>query len=155
MDNDIILETGNEKLLADIEELWEQLNQLHMAKSLDFKHHYRTFTFQARSKSLLSIAEKGKLFIAIAHHREEKIGYIVSSIIDETGEIDSVFIKPEYRKKGVGNMLMEASLNWIKTNNVKLIRVAVSVGNEEVFGFYAKYGFKPRLTVLQFGSELP
>jgi len=79
----------------------------------------------------------------------------VSSIIDETGEIDSVFIKPEYRKKGVGNMLMEASLNWIKTNNVKLIRVAVSVGNEEVFGFYAKYGFKPRLTVLQFGSELP
>ena len=40
-------------------------------------------------------------------------------------------------------MMTEASLNWIKANRVKQIRIAVSIGNEEVFGFYAKYGFLP------------
>ena len=149
----VILKTGDERLLCDIEELWKQLNQLHIEKSPDFKEYYRTTSFQTRSQGFLSAAKRGKLFISIAYCGEEKIGYVVASVVDETGEVDSIFVKPDYRNKHIGDLLMEASLNWIMTNNVKLTRIAVSVGNEEVFGFYAKYGFKPRLSVLQFIPE--
>ena len=44
---------------------------------------------------------------------------------------------------------MAASLNWIMSCNAKKTIVKVSVGNEEVFGFYSKYGFAPRLIELQ------
>ena len=153
MDTEIILKTGDENCLCDIEELWKELNKLHLEKSPDFKCHFRTLTFQSRRESLLCKAEKGKLNIIIAYHKDNKIGYCISSIADDTGEIDSIYVKDDYRNRCVGNMLMEASLRWLKTNNAKLINVAVSIGNEEVFGFYAKYGFKPRLTLLQLNSK--
>ena len=152
MDNDIILKTGDKSFLSETKELWEELNQLHIEKSLYFQQHYNTFTFQARKQALLANAEKGKLLVVIAYYKDVKIGYCVASIVDDSGEIDSLYNKPEYRNRGIGNMLMEASLNWIKANSAKTISIAVSVGNEEVFGFYEKYGFKPRLTVLQLSS---
>lgn len=152
MDSEIILKTGDESCLSDIRELWEELNQLHLEKSPDFKPHYRALTFQSRRESLLAKAEKGKLSTIIAYHNEMRIGYCVSSIVDDAGEIDSIYVKADYRKRLVGTMLMESSLNWLEENGVTSISVAVSVGNEEVFGFYAKYGFKPRLTILQLNS---
>jgi ribosomal protein S18 acetylase RimI-like enzyme len=148
MEYEVVLRTGDKSLLNEIKELWEELNQLHKEKSLDFKSHYRTFTFQAREQSLLSTAEKGKLFVIVAYFNEIKVGYCVSSVVSDTGEIDSIYVKPDYQKRHIGHLLIEAALNWISENCVKTINIAVSVGNEEVFGFYAKYGFKPRATIL-------
>jgi len=149
MNNEITLKTGDNSMLDDIQGLWEQLNALHMTKSPDFKHHYNTFTFTARKKSLLEKADNGRIFLVAAYDREVMIGYCVSSITGDSGEIDSIYVKPDYQNRRIGHMLMETSLNWFNANNTKAIDIAVSVGNEEVFGFYAKYGFKPRLTVLR------
>lgn len=153
MNSEIALTTGDVNILDDIQELWEELNQLHFEKSPNFKQHYMAFTFQSRKKSLISSAENGNLFIVIAYHQGIKIGYCVSSVVDDIGEIESIYMKPAYRKSHVGNMLMETSLHWIKSSNVKKIIVKVAAGNEEVFGFYSKYGFAPRLTELQLVSQ--
>ncbi len=155
MNSEIDFKTGDESILDEIKELWEELNYLHFEKSLHFKQHYIAFTFQSRKETLINTAASGKLFIAIAYDKDIKIGYCVSSVVNKIGEIDSIFIKPNYRKEHVGNALMEASINWIKASNVKKIIVKVSVGNEEVYGFYSKYGFKPRLTELQILEENP
>ncbi len=48
---------------------------------------------------------------------------------------------------------MEKALGWLKKSKPKNIIIKVSVGNEDVFGFYAKYGFYPRVTELQMISE--
>jgi ribosomal protein S18 acetylase RimI-like enzyme len=149
MDNDIVLESGDERILDKIQELWEELNQLHLEKSLDFKQHYKDFTFQSRKESLIKYTYEGKLFIVIARHEKNKIGYCISGVIDDVGEIESIFVKSDYRNNHIGNTLMAASLNWIKSCNAKKTIVKVSVGNEEVFGFYSKYGFAPRLIELQ------
>lgn len=149
MNNEINLVRGDINNLNDIQELWEELNQHHLEKSYDFKQHYKDFTFSERKESLINYAEKGKLFIVIAYHESEKIGYCVASVVDRTGEIDSIYIKAGYRKNHVGNILMEAALGWIRSFDTKKIIVKVAAGNEEVFGFYSKYGFAPRLTELQ------
>lgn len=149
MNSEINLVSGDINIVDDIQELWEELNQLHLEKSQDHKQHYMSFKFQERKDTLIEYAEKGKLLIFIAYHKDIKIGYCVASIVDDIGEIDSIYIKSNYRRIHVGNMLMEASLNWIKSYNSKKIIVQVSTGNEEVFGFYSKYGFAPRLTELQ------
>jgi ribosomal protein S18 acetylase RimI-like enzyme len=140
---------GNEALIDDIEELWTELNQIHFEKTVDFKRRYREFTFCERKQSLLSCADKGELSIAIACDNERKIGYCVSSIIDNVGEIDSLYVKSDYRGKRIGGTLMEKSLDWINSHDVTAVRVKVAIGNEEVFGFYSTYGFKPIFTELQ------
>lgn len=153
MDNAVTFETGGEELLDDIKELWEQLNQLHLEKSPFFKSHYRTFTFDARKQALLSCARAGRLFICVAYDKDIKIGYCVASVVGNTGEVDSIYVKPDYRRTGIGSALMEKSLDRIKSNNAGKIIVKVAFGNEEAFGFYSKYGFAPRLTELQMKDE--
>ena len=149
MDKKIEFITGDTSLLDEIKELWEELNQFHIEKSVDFKNHYKAFTFAARKESIVRHIENGALLVAIAYCNNLKIGYCISSVVDGIGEIDSIFVKTGYRKSDVGHKLMEMSLDWIKTNAAKKIVVKISVGNEEVFGFYSKYGFAPCLTELQ------
>ena len=149
MDNTLSFITVNEREIDEIEELWEELKQYHIEKSPNFKNHYKTFTFQMRKEELISSTEKGLLFILIAKIKEKKIGYCVASVKEGIGEIDSIYVKAKYREKYIGKMLIEKSLNWIKSKNVEKIIVNISIGNEEVFDFYSKYGFKPRLTQLE------
>jgi ribosomal protein S18 acetylase RimI-like enzyme len=96
MNNEILYFNGNETLINDIEELWTELNQIHFEKSLDFKRRYKDFTFRQRKQSLLSRASKGELFIAIAYDGDRRIGYCVSSVFDNIGEIDSIYVKPDF-----------------------------------------------------------
>ena len=119
MDKKIEFITGDTSLLDEIKELWEELNQFHIEKSVDFKNHYKAFTFAARKESIVRHIENGALLVAIAYCNNLKIGYCISSVVDGIGEIDSIFVKTGYRK------------------------------SEEVFGFYSKYGFAPCLTELQ------
>ncbi|MEJ5310168.1 MAG: hypothetical protein WHX52_10370 [Anaerolineae bacterium] len=46
-------------------------------------------------------------------------------------------------------MLMQHALDWMYARSVPIKRVLVAAGNEEAFGFYARYGFWPRHIVLQ------
>ena len=149
MNSGINLVHGDISNLDDIKELWEELNQHHLDKSRDFKQFYREFTFSSRKETLINRAENGKLLVLIAWQNYSKVGYCVASVVDDVGEIDSIFVKSDYRNSRIGNTLMEESLNWIKSWKAKKVIVKVSAGNEEVFRFYSKYGFAPRLTELQ------
>ncbi len=144
---------GNEELLDRIAPLWAELNAIHHAKSVHFKAHYAGFTFEARKNTLLKAAEKGCLRVLLAYDNELPVGYCVASVIDGLGEVDSLFVSETYRKKGIASSLMERALDWIDTNGAVKIALKVSVGNEAVLGFYARYGFLPRLIELQRVSD--
>ncbi len=141
---------GNEELLSQIAPLWEQLNALHEAKSVHFKAHYAGFTFETRKNTLLKAAEKGNLRVILAYDGEKLIGYCAASVVDDTGEVESIFVTEEYRGKGVASGMMERALAWINSVGAAKITLNVSVGNEEALGFYAKHRFLPRLTELQY-----
>ncbi len=144
---------GNEELLDSVKALWEELNQLHLEKSPYFKSFYANNTFEARKATLLSTSPKGQICVILAYDQDAVIGYCIVSVADETGEIDSIFVCDPYRNKGIASTLMEKALTWLKQSGPKTMVIKVSVGNEEVFAFYAKYGFYPRLTELQIISE--
>jgi len=147
--NEITFIKGNEALLGDVRELWEELNRLHLDKSVKFKQYYRDFTFQSRKESLIKYIEKGSLFIIIAYHDNIKIGFCIAGVIDNEGELESIYIKSDYRRDHIGDVLMRESLDWIKSFGVEKTVIKVSAGNEEAFGFYAKYGFTPWNTELR------
>jgi diamine N-acetyltransferase len=94
----------------------------------------------------------GALRIDLARDRktEEYIGYCVSTLTGEKlGEIESIYIEPPYRRSRIGDSLMQKALRWMDENQVKRKIVGVAEGNESVFAFYRRYGFYPRITVLE------
>ncbi len=134
-----------------IKGLWEKLNEHHKARSRNFKKHFETFTFETRNKNLLEKLKDGKLRIDLATDTGtgKPVGYCVSTIAGGKGEIDSLYVEEAYRQAGIGYKLIKKGLAWLEKMQAKDIIIAVADGNEEAFGFYAKFGFYPRVTILK------
>jgi ribosomal protein S18 acetylase RimI-like enzyme len=143
---------GKEELLEEIDFLWEKLNEMHKAKSKYFSKKFESFKFEKRKVGLIEKGRNGDIkVITVKDLVESKlIGYLICSIDrNNNGEIDSLYVESEYRGYGIGDKLMESSLNWFEKNNIKKIRIGVAVGNEEVLTFYGRYGFYPSVTILE------
>jgi len=140
---------GGIELLDIIRPLWEELNVLHAEKSPFFSDDYKAFTFEDRKKILQEKATKGKLRVSIWTGEEGLTdGYCIASIDGYEGEIDSIYVRKERRKSGIGVAMMKDCLEWLKKNGSERIKVAVAYGNEDAFGFYKKFELFPRATTL-------
>lgn len=150
--NSISFISGDEALLDDVKELWEGLNEHHLANTKHFAGHYSNFTYQLRKDYFIKKAQKRALRVDIAIDKEgqERIGYCICSVDEEKiGEIESVYVLENYRTLGVGKELVKKALGWMdELGTVKKV-VTVASGNENAFGFYEKFGFYPRKTVLE------
>lgn len=140
-------ETG-ESGIDLIRPLWEQLNRHHLERSPYFKDHYARFTFEERKADLLLKAREGRLYVCLASDEGTSVGYVVSTLTGVEGEIDSIYVSPAHRGRGVGDVLMTRALAWLDTQGALRKKVEVGAGNEDVFRFYARYGFYPRKTTL-------
>lgn len=129
-----------------IQPLWERLNKLHHEFSTHFKQQYETFTFSERIKKLHG---RKNVTIFTAFDEDVPVGYCLVSIDAECGEIDSLFVAPEFRNQGIGESLVKKALQWLNERHCTIIDILVAEGNEKVFSFYERFGFKPRATLLR------
>ena len=144
----ITYRTLSRNTLGSIRPLWEALNRLHQERSADFKEHFRTNTFERRIEKFLALPDD-RLYVRAAEDSGAIVGYAVATIsAGGAGEIDSIFVEDEYRARGVGRALMEQALAWLSGAGCGEISVGVAGGNEETFGFYRRFGFYPRMTIL-------
>jgi diamine N-acetyltransferase len=143
---------GDQALLDKIKLLWEELNEHHCEHSSNFKDYYNQMTFEKRKFDLLKKSLYGKMRVDLAEDEASgcRVGYCVSSLNGEkTGEIESIFVKVAYRGLGVGDSLIKNALLWMDKEGAAAKIVEVGAGNEQAFGFYSRYGFLPRKTVLK------
>lgn len=144
---------GGAELIPEIKETWELLNEHHIEKSIFFKDRFRTFTFEKRSVELIKKANKGKTLVLLAKNNGVLYGHCVSTIIEEQGEIETIFIKKDLRKTGLGNSFMLKTMKWFEENNINNINLMIANGNEEVIDFYSKYGFTSAGLKLKYNSK--
>jgi diamine N-acetyltransferase len=77
-------------------------------------------------------------------------GYCVSPVsADKTGEVESLFGEPACRSSGIGTALVSPWLAGMDSPGTVRKRVSVGNGNEAAWAFYRKFGFYPRMTVLE------
>ena len=146
----------DERDLESIRPLWEKLNEHHHSKARHFRHHYETWNFDDRKAYFERVADAGTLRLDLAYDKDKRmyIGYCVSSIsLEGHGEIESIFIEEAYRSQGIGAALLSASISWMDSAGVVRKRVAVADGNEDSWEFYQKFGFYPRMTLLEQKNE--
>lgn len=147
----IVYITGGTELLDAVGSLWEKLNVHHAQRSLYFASQHLQMTYAERKAYFMTLAQSAELRVDLAQDGEtgQYIGYCVSSLTVEAGAVESIFIEADYRGQGIGHTLMQHALDWMDAHSVPIKRVVVAAGNEEAFGFYARYGFRPRHIVLQ------
>lgn len=127
-----------------IKPLWEELNRHHTAKSPYFVDFFRKLTFEKRAGRMKNAEMKIRVTVARDIAGNRIVGYCIATINDsDEGEIDSIYIEPEYRRRRIGDRLMKNACDWMDAEGVVVRTMAVIFGNDEVYGFYMRHGFFP------------
>lgn len=77
----------------------------------------------------------------------EVIGYVIGYVSNELGEIDSIAVKHNYRRLGIGQRLMEIILNSFRERNIKKISLEVRTTNDVAISLHKKLGFEIGKTI--------
>ncbi len=89
-----------------------------------------------------SAFESERFFAFGSEENGETIGYITFSFSLDCADIESVFVKKEFRGKGVASSLMEAAISKIKELGVNRIMLEVRESNFAAAALYKKFGFE-------------
>jgi len=144
--------SGREELLDAVEPLWHKLIEHHKVRSEHFRHEFEAINFDIRKRMLDDKARDGMVLVELAEDYATKtaIGYCISSINRfKQGELESIFVEAEFRGQGIGETLIQRALNWMDEQGTYSNVIVAAVGNEEVLGFYARFGFLPRQILLK------
>lgn len=60
-----------------------------------------------------------------------------------------MFVKPEYRGKGINKTITDELIHWAKSRNISEVRLDVYAQNESAIKAYEKAGFEPLLLTMR------
>jgi diamine N-acetyltransferase len=150
--------SGGAELLGEVEEMWHQLT-LHASRhSKEFSEHFALRTFEGRQQELLSCAENGILRIDITRDKAsgQDLGFSACSVDRRgCGEIESLFVDEAVRGRGIGDVLVRRALEWMRSQGATQIAVFTVFGDDLVLPFYRRYGFRPKMVMLELNDEGP
>lgn len=141
--------------MESVEPLWRKLNEVHIQRSVHFSETYANMTWEQRKRVLLGRPAGTELYVELAYETDcGNIGYCMTSATpDRQGEIESIYVHEGWRHRGIGTTLMNDAKKWLDERGVRHRRIWVAWGNQEAFGFYAKFGFYPRRIDLEWKSD--
>lgn len=85
------------------------------------------------------VSDEGKL-VAIVHYRR-----FLRPLVGEVGiYLDDIYVSPDARRSGVGNLLFEALEKIADAQDCSVIRWITSDENKEAHKFYDRFGHKTR-----------
>ncbi|WP_425449624.1 GNAT family N-acetyltransferase [Dethiothermospora halolimnae] len=134
--------------IGGIKELWEKNRQYHENTSKHFKEIYQFIRFDEKAKSFSGFP-KDKLKITVAEKDNQYVGYCISTIRGDKGEVESLHVDSESRRMGIGRELMNRHIKWLREKSSKVIGVTVSQENDSTISFYKKLGFYPNTLYMQ------
>jgi ribosomal-protein-alanine N-acetyltransferase len=68
-------------------------------------------------------------------------GYICPMLVLDEGQILNVAVRPEYRGRGIGGLLMEAALNEFGNRKASFVALEVRPSNRAAISLYTRCGF--------------
>ena len=87
--------------------------------------------------------------VFVAEVEEKIVGYLAGSICEEVSyitetfaELDNMCIDDNYRRYGIGTLLMDEFKKHCKEKNMQNIKVTASAKNSRAIQFYMKNGFE-------------
>lgn len=83
----------------------------------------------------------------------EVVGYVGIWQILEEAHITNISVRPDIRRKHIGEALLHQAIEYCYKNEVKYITLEVRISNEKAINLYSKYGFKSLGTRKQYYQD--
>lgn len=142
------LKTVTKQDLGEIQELWELNRLYHEVNSTHFGVQYQGLSFAERMAPLDALSDD-HLRLTFAIIDNKTMGYCLSTIKNNAGELFTMHVHESCRGKGIGQALVGEHINWFKQNHCITISVHVDCSNKNTIAFYEKMGFYPNTMVMQ------
>ncbi len=113
----------------------------YMKKAKDFDKASRKWMItNIRSrKSLVLVAESGGKIAGYSITLHKKNAPIFR--LARLGYISDLYLKPGYRKKGIGSRLEKESIHWLKKNKITYVSITLQANNRMAHKAYKQWGF--------------
>ena len=109
-----------------IKQLWEENRVFHEQISRYFSYEYSDLIFEERMREILAERRDDDLKITIAKDLPgETVGYGLSVIRDNIGEVCTLFVRKGYRSLGLGKNIMKRHMGWLREKGCHEIVVYV------------------------------
>lgn len=90
-----------------------------------------------------SFFERAGVFAAIAYHKEKTpVGFVLCWLIEEQCDLLSMGVLPDYRRDGVGLLLLDYALANAASLGAKWMMLEVNVNNSAAQTLYEAHGFE-------------
>lgn len=96
----------------------------------------------------LSRIKGNSAIVLVTEVKGQIIGYIVMHLstlpfrsVNPIAEIENMFVKERYRRKGIGTQLVKKSIILARETGAKRFRVGALANNNSAISFYRKLGF--------------
>ena len=89
------------------------------------------------------IMENRLAFYIVAEIEGRLVGYAGLWCIVDEGHITNVAVHPEFRRRGIGEVLVSVLLERTMGNGILSHTLEVRASNDPAISLYSKFGFKP------------
>ena len=144
----LIIEDINQNSIELIKPLWEKNRIYHQQITEHFGYQFANLCFEDRMKFLNEIDEESTK-ITIAKDGQKIIGFCISVIEKNVGEIYSLHVDESCRGNGIGKQITKSHLDWFHQHNCKSIKLFVSKENNNSIAFYESLGFRKNLIEME------
>ena len=115
------------------------------------QHHDEKSTYDDYSQVLEAIKSQalktfenrddGRTYIILAEYHQDIVGYGLART-GQIGLIDELFVSASVRGKGIGHMLLDDCMEWLKRTNIQRVKLHAYSWNDSAKWIYERKGFK-------------
>lgn len=90
-----------------------------------------------------SFFERAGVFAAIAYNKKQKpVGFVLCWLIEDQCDLLSMGVLPDYRRDGVGQMLLDFAVENARSLDAKYMVLEVNINNVAAHTLYEEQGFE-------------
>lgn len=108
---------------------------------------------EARARYTRQLENPLALFLVAEDAALGPVGYLYAHAEKNEGSsnlecnLEVIYIKPEFRGRGIANELIQSCLAWVKANQIQKIKTEIFAKNEVSRKAFEKNGFEPYVVI--------
>lgn len=145
----MIIESIQEKNLTDLTNLC-----LEMFPETNFNEEFEAFKHILQSPSETCYLVKVENTYVAFIHLSLRSDYVEGSEHQPTAYVEAIFVKKEFRRKGIAQQLLKKAEAWALQNNSSVLASDTEISNQDSIHFHIGTGFEEANRIVCFIKKL-